>query len=158
MVYYKYSAYKFNSFCLLTIEKVHCIESEILWHKKGHFSTKHKSVHKKSRRTAGFLYRISYIPEYWRMVRDLNPRRSYFIPCPISSRMHSTALPTIQNSFPRHILQHFLENANIFKLVFYIFYKILNYSRQITASNKEFISARNFSSLKNALRIAAVVV
>ena len=32
---------------------------------------------------------------YWRMVRDLNPRRSYFIPCPISSRMHSTALPTI---------------------------------------------------------------
>lgn len=52
---------------------------------------------------------------YWRMVRDLNPRRSYFIPCPISSRMHSTALPTILILFLRLVSYIiFSENANYF--------------------------------------------
>ena len=57
-------------------------------------------MHEKSRRTAGFLLGIPYIPELWRMVRDSNPRTG----CPVNGfqdrRIRPLCQPSLTFLFP----------------------------------------------------------
>ena len=52
---------------LIINDKAYCIESGILWRKKGQFSPIPNSTHKKSRLSASFLSASAYMLEYLRM-------------------------------------------------------------------------------------------